>query len=344
MDTAIPPLSEDAMERADARQQQLTKPPGSLGRLEDLATRIAGMTGEATPELDAPVIVTMAGDHGVVEEGISAFPKEVTTQMVANMAMGGAAVNTLATVSGAKNLIVDVGVEDDGYPDDGTVIKLPVGPGTKNFAEEPAMTREQAEAAIETGRKVVREHAADADIIALGDMGIGNTTPSAAVTASITGADVESVTGRGTGIDDEGLGRKISVIEDALDRHDPDPEDGLDVLRTVGGFEIGGLAGVALEAASQRTPVVIDGFITGAAALIAAAIDEQVTEYLLPSHCSVESGHAVQYDWLGLETLFDLEMRLGEGTGAALAIPMYQGACTSLREMATFEEAGVASE
>ena len=342
MDGDIPPLDEEAMERARARQQRLTKPPGSLGRLEDLSVRIAGMTGQETPELSTSVIVTMAGDHGVVEEGVSAFPQEVTAQMVANMANGGAAVNTLATISDAENLLVDIGVADE-YPESGSVVVEKVGRGTRNFADEPAMEGEQAREAVAVGRKVVRDHAAEADLVALGEMGIGNTTPSAAVTAAITGADVEAVTGRGTGIDDDGLERKIAVIRRALETHDPDPSDGIDVLRTVGGYEIGGLAGVALEAASRRTPVIVDGFISGAAALVASAIDEQVTEYLLPSHCSVESGHEVQYEALGLEPLFDFEMRLGEGTGAALSIPIYQGACTSLREMATFEEAGVSN-
>lgn len=341
MEIEIPPLDGQAMDAARDRQRNLTKPPGSLGRLEDFSIRIAGMVGTETPALDSPVVATVAGDHGVVEEGVSAFPQEVTAQMVANFAHGGAAVNALANTVDAKNLIVDVGVAAEAYPGIESVVVDKVGAGTDNIATGPAMSVAQATAAIEAGRNVVRNHAADADIFGLGDMGIGNTTPSAAITAAITGADPAAVTGRGTGIDDEAYERKVAIVERALDADAPDPEDGLDVLRSVGGFEIGALAGIALEAASRRIPVVVDGFITGSGALVAAAIDERVTDYLLPSHSSVESGHEVQYDELGLEALFDFDMRLGEGTGAALGISVYQGACRVLEEMATFEEAGI---
>ena len=340
MEFDIPPLDESAMDSARKRQDQLTKPPGSLGRLEELSVRIAGMVGEPTPTVESPVVVTMAADHGVVEEGVSAFPQSVTAAMVENFAHDGAGVNALARTAGAENLIVDVGVAGD-YDGNGRVIRKPVAAGTANFAEGPAMSREEAIEAIEAGRSVVAEHAADADLIALGDMGIGNTTASAAVTAAITGVDPADVTGRGSGIDDEGLDRKVAVIRQALADRDPDPEDGIDVLRAVGGFELAGLAGVALEASSRRIPVVVDGFITGAAALSAWTIDERVSRYLLPSHRSVEDGHDVQHDALGLEPLFDFDMRLGEGTGAAVAIGIYRGACTALREMATFEEAGI---
>lgn len=343
MDIEIPPLDGGAMERARDRQQNLTKPPGSLGRLEDLSVRIAGMTGTDTPTLEAPVVTTVAADHGVVEEGVSAFPQAVTAQMVSNFAHGGAAVNVLAGNVDAKNLVVDVGVAAEEYPGIESVVVKKVSSGTENIATGAAMSKAQARTAIEVGRDVVREHASDADIIGLGDMGIGNTTPSAAITAAITGADPETVTGRGTGIDDEAFERKVAVVEQALETDAPDPDDGLDVLRSVGGFEIGALAGIALEAASHRIPVVVDGFITGSGALVAHQIDERVTEYLLPSHQSVESGHELQYDELGLEALFDFQMRLGEGTGAALGISVYQGACATLREMATFEEADVSN-
>ncbi|MDZ7850363.1 MAG: nicotinate-nucleotide--dimethylbenzimidazole phosphoribosyltransferase [Halodesulfurarchaeum sp.] len=343
MEFDIPPLDGDAMDAARDRQRNLTKPPGSLGRLEDFSVRIAGMTGTATPTLDSPVITTVAGDHGVVEEGVSAFPQDVTAQMVTNFAHGGAAVNALAKTIEAKNLIVDVGVASDDYPGIESVVVDKVGAGTDNIATGPAMTEDQARTAVEAGRNVVKRHAADADIIGLGDMGIGNTTPSAAITAALTGADPADVTGRGTGIDDEAYERKIAIVEQALEADAPDPNNGLDVLRSVGGFEIGALAGIALEAATRRIPVVVDGFITGSGALVAAAIDERVTDYLLPSHSSVESGHEVQYDELGLSPLFDFEMRLGEGTGAALGIGVYEGACDTLREMATFEEAGVSN-
>jgi len=343
MEFDIPPRSETAMAAARDRQESLTKPPGSLGRLETLSVEIAGMTGDPTPSLESPVITTVAGDHGVVAEGVSAFPQEVTAQMVANLANDGAAVNALSGVPNAKNLIVDLGVAQSEYPGREDVIVKSVGSGTANIAEGAAMSEQQARRAIEAGREVVQEHAVDADVIGLGDMGIGNTTPSAAITAAITGADPKTVTDHGTGIDDEAFERKVAVVEQALEAESPDPTDGLDVLRSVGGFEIGGLAGIALEAASRRIPVVVDGFITGAGALVASRIDERVTEYLLPSHSSVVSGHAVQYEALDLEPLFDLEMRLGEGTGAALGIAIYQGACDTLSKMATFEEAGVSN-
>ncbi|MFB6109880.1 MAG: nicotinate-nucleotide--dimethylbenzimidazole phosphoribosyltransferase [Halodesulfurarchaeum sp.] len=343
MEFRIPPLDESAMDRARERQQALTKPPGSLGRLERFATEIAGMTGDPTPELGAAVIATVAGDHGVVEEGVSAFPQEVTAQMVANLLHGGAAVNALADVTDARNLVVDAGVATAEYPGVEDVAVETVAPGTDNIAEGPAMTREQAREALAVGRRIVTERAPGADIIGLGDMGIGNTTPSAAITAAITGEPPEAVTDHGTGIDEETYEHKVAVVERALAADPPDPEDGLDVLRSVGGFEIGALAGVALAGASRRTPVVVDGFITGAAALVAARIEPAVTDYLLPSHSSVESGHAIQHDALGLDPLFDLDLRLGEGTGAALAVSVYRGACATLREMATFEEAGVST-
>lgn len=341
MQIDVPDLDAEASRQARDRQEQLTKPPGSLGRLEDFSVRIAGMTGDPTPELSSPVVVTIAGDHGVAAEGVSAFPQEVTAQMVANFANGGAAVNALARTVDAENLVVDMGVATDEYADVESVVDAKIGAGTANIASKPAMSRDEAIEAITTGREVVADHASRADLIALGEMGIGNTTPSAAITAALTDATVEEVTDRGSGIDNETLEHKRSVVRSALETTGPDPNDGIDVLRSVGGFEIGGLAGVTLEAASRRIPVIVDGFIAGAAALVAATIDENVTDYLLPSHCSVESGHAIQYEALGLCPLFDLEMRLGEGTGATLAISMYQGACTTLREMATFEEAGV---
>lgn len=343
MEDGIPPLDEAAMETARERQANLTKPPGSLGRLETLSVQIAGMTGQGTPTLSDPVITTVAGDHGVVAEGVSAFPQDVTAQMVSNFAHGGAAVNALSRNVDAKNLIVDVGVAADEYPGRDAVVVEKMGDGTDNIATGAAMSAAQARQVVEVGRDIVATHAEEADIIGLGDMGIGNTTPSAAITAAITGADADSVTGRGTGLDDEAYERKVSTVEHALETDAPDPQDGYDVLRSVGGFEIGALSGIALEAARRRIPVVVDGFITGAGALVAAQIDEQVTEYLLPSHSSVETGHEIQYEELGLEALFDFNMRLGEGTGAALGIAVYQGACRTLDEMATFEEAGVSN-
>ncbi|APE94899.1 nicotinate-nucleotide--dimethylbenzimidazole phosphoribosyltransferase [Halodesulfurarchaeum formicicum] len=343
MEIGIPPLSETAMDQARKRQQNLTKPPGSLGRLETFSVEIAGITDEPTPELEEAVIATVAGDHGVVAEGVSAFPQDVTAQMVANFAHGGAGVNALANTVDARNLIVDAGVAAAEYPGMDSVVVDKVGNGTDNIATGAAMSRADAEAAIEVGRSVVAEHAPEADIIGLGDMGIGNTTPSAAVTAAITGYPPEAVTDHGSGIDEETFERKVAVVERALENDAPDPEDGIDVLRSVGGFEIGALAGIALEGASRRTPIVVDGFITGAGALVAAQIEPAVTDYLLPSHSSVESGHSIQHEALRLDPLFDLDLRLGEGTGAALGIAVYKGACATLREMATFEEAGVSN-
>ncbi|WP_435181491.1 nicotinate-nucleotide--dimethylbenzimidazole phosphoribosyltransferase [Halorussus sp. AFM4] len=339
MNVNIPPIDGSARDEAETHQQHLTKPPGSLGRLENLSVRIAGITGDPQPALDSAVVVTMAGDHGVVTEGVSAFPQEVTQQMIENFAAGGAGVNVLARTMDLENLIVDVGTATDINIEG--VIDAKVGYGTANIAEEPAMTRKEAVTAIEAGREVVAVHAFNADILGLGDMGIGNTTPSAAVTTTFTSESIRDITGRGTGIDDDSYEQKIAVIKKALNLHNPNPVDPIDVLATVGGYEIGGLAGVVLEGASRRIPIVVDGFITGAAALVAVEIEPGVAEYLLPSHSSVESGHAIQLDALGLDPLFDFEMRLGEGTGAAIGISVARGACSTHREMATFEEAGV---
>lgn len=341
MDLDIPPLDAVAMEKARQRQESLTKPPGSLGRLESFSVDIAGMTADPLPDLSEAVVITMAGDHGIVEEDVSAFPQSVTAAMVSNFAGGGAAVNALASTIGVRNLIVDIGVATEIDDSIDGIVRERVGNGTANFAKERAMSRSTARHAVETGQRILAEHAPDADIVALGDMGIGNTSASAAVTAAITGVDPATVTDRGSGIDDDALEHKIDVVRDALELHDPDSSDGIDVLSAVGGFELAGLAGVALEAASRRIPVVVDGFITGAAALAAMTIDERVESYLLPSHQSVEAGHPVQHDALGIDPLFDLEMRLGEGTGGVLAIGIYRAACTALREMATFEEAGI---
>ncbi|XGI84523.1 nicotinate-nucleotide--dimethylbenzimidazole phosphoribosyltransferase [Halorutilales archaeon Cl-col2-1] len=333
----IPPLDDDAGEEARQRQSRLTKPEGSLGDLEDLSVRIAGMKANPTPRLDQKAVVTMAGDHGVVEEGVSAYPPEVTAQMVYNFLEDGAAVNSLADVADARNVVVDMGVAEEIESPD--LVDKKVDYGTSNIAEEPAMTRSEAVEAVEAGRGVVREHVPDADVIGLGDMGIGNTTPSSAVTAYVADATAEEVVGRGTGVDDDSLRKKTDVVETAVER--ADPEDAIDVLAELGGYEMGGLAGVALEAASRRVPVVVDGFITGAACLVAAEIEPDVTDYLLGSHSSVESGHEVQFDCLGVDPLFDLDLRLGEGTGACLAFNVFESACTTLRQMATFDNAGV---
>lgn len=340
----IKPLDVDAMQQARARQDTLTKPRGSLGRLEELSIQVAGITGQARPRIENKVIVTMAGDHGVVAEGVSAYPSEVTIQMVYNFLRGGAGINVLARHVGARVVIVDMGVagELEPHPD---LVNRKVAFGTRNMAQGPAMSRAQAIQAVVAGIEVVEQELVKGmDIVGVGDMGIGNTTPASAITAAITGAPVAEVTGRGTGIDDEQLRHKVVVIEQALALNQPDPEDPLDVLAKVGGFEIGGIAGVAIGAAAHRIPVVLDGFIAGAGALIAAELAPQVKDYMIAAHQSVENGHRWILDRLGLTPLFDLGLRLGEGTGAALGISIVEAAVKILNEMATFGEADVSEK
>jgi nicotinate-nucleotide--dimethylbenzimidazole phosphoribosyltransferase len=337
-------LDEAAMAAASARQATLTKPPGSLGRLEELSVQLAGITGMEIPTIKDKVIITMAGDHGVVAEGVSAFPQEVTPQMVLNFLHGGAAINVLARHVGARITIVDMGVAADMQAHPSLVVKK-IAHGTANMTVGPAMTREQAERAILAGVEVVEaEIVRGLDIVGTGDMGIGNTTPSAAIAAALTGIEPAKLAGRGTGVDDEGLKRKIDAIERALAINNPDPEDGLDVLAKVGGFEIGGLAGVILGAAANRKPVMVDGFISTAAAMIAVTIAPAVRPYLISAHRSQEYGHSLMVEWLGLKPLVDLDFRLGEGTGAALGISFAEAACKILAEMATFAEAGVSDK
>ena len=337
-------LDEAAMAAAKSRQGMLTKPAGSLGRLEELSIQLAGITGQNIPSIKDKVIITMAGDHGVVAEGVSAFPQEVTPQMVLNFLHGGAAINVLARHVGARITIVDMGVAADMEPHPSLVVKK-IAHGTANMAIGPAMTREQAEQAILAGVEVVKgEIAKGLDIVGTGDMGIGNTTPSAAIAAALTGIEPAKLAGRGTGVDDEGLKRKIDAIERALAVNNPNPEDGLDVLAKVGGFEIGGLAGVILGAAAHRKPVMVDGFISTAAAMIAVTIAPAVRPYLISAHRSQEYGHSQMVAWLGLKPLVDLDFRLGEGTGAALGISFAEAACRILAEMATFAEAGVSDK
>ena len=339
----IQPLDEAAMQAARARQDDLTKPRGSLGQLEDISVKIAGITGEVRPKLTHKVVTTMAGDHGVVAEGVSAYPSEVTPQMVMNFVFGGAAINVLSQHVGARVIIVDMGVASE--LDHPAVVNKKIALGTKNIAQGPAMTRAQAIQAIEAGAAVVEaELEKGLDILATGDMGIGNTTPSAAIAAAITGRSVQEIAGRGTGVDDEGLQRKITAIQKALDVNHPNAEDGLDTLAKVGGFEIGGLAGAILAAAAHRKPILIDGFISTAAAMVAVSLAPQTRHYLIAAHRSQELGHQIMLEWLGLEPLLDLGLRLGEGTGAALAISLVEAACKILDEMATFSEAGVSDK
>jgi len=332
------------MQAARVRQDDLTKPRGSLGQLEDISVKIAGITGEEKPVIQHKVVTTMAGDHGVVAEGVSAYPSEVTPQMVLNFLYGGAAINVLARHVGARVTVVDMGIasEMEPHPD---LVNKKIALGTDNIAKGPAMTREQAVQAIEAGAQVVKaELEKGLDILATGDMGIGNTTPSAAIAAAITGRPPKDIVGRGTGVDDDGLQRKINAVENALKINSPDPADGLDMLAKVGGFEIGGLAGAILAAAAHRKPVIIDGFISTAAAMIAVSLAPQVSDYLFSAHRSQELGHQIMLEWLELEPMLDLQMRLGEGTGAVLAFSLVEAACKILSEMATFSEAGVSDK
>ena len=337
----IRPLDEEAMAQARARQDRLTKPQGSLGRLEELSVQLAGIQGKPRPQIKHKAIITMASDHGVVAEGVSAFPQEVTAQMVNNFLCGGAGINVIARQVGARVIVVDMGVAANLEPD-ARLLSRKVAHGTQNISQGPAMTHEQAIKAIETGIEIVAaEVAKGLDIVATGDMGIGNTTASSAICAAMTGKTVAEVTGRGTGIGDEQLRHKIGVIDKALMLNRPDPKQPLDVLTKVGGFEIGGLTGVMLAAAAYRIPVVIDGFISGAAALIATGLAPRLKDFLIAAHVSAEAGHKLLLSHLGLKPLLDLNMRLGEGTGAALGIFLAETAARVLSEMSTFAEAGV---
>lgn len=338
----IGPLDAAAMAAAAERQNNLTKPAGSLGRLEELSILVAGIQGRARPRIEHKAIVTMAADHGVCAEGVSAYPAEVTPQMVFNFLRGGAAINALSRHAGARMVVVDIGVAA-AMPDHPNLLARKVSFGTQNMAYGPAMSAEDAVQAIEVGIEVVeREVARGLDIVGTGDMGIGNTTASSAIVAAFTGEPVAMVTGRGTGLNDAQLRGKVAVIERALAVNRPDPADGIDVVAKVGGLEIAGLAGVIIGAAAHRVVVVIDGFISGAAALVAHALCPQVREYMVAAHLSVEIGHQAVMRRLGLTPLLDLNMRLGEGTGAALGITIVEAAVRALNEMATFAEAGVA--
>jgi nicotinate-nucleotide--dimethylbenzimidazole phosphoribosyltransferase len=334
---AIPDLDLAAMRAARARLDSLTKPQGSMGRLEDLAVALAGMRGEPRPGLARKLVYVLAADHGVAAEGVSLYPSEVTAQMLLNYARGGAVINALARRAGAELVVADVGVKAPPGELEGVLCRR-IAAGTRNFRREPAMSREQALAAVEVGIELVR----DADVIALGDMGIANSTSAAALIAALCGAAAEDVTGRGTGIDAERWSHKVQVVNDALKLHEPDRDDPLGVLAALGGFEIAALAGLALGAAARRIPVLIDGLVPGAAALVAARLAPRARDFMLAAHRSVEPGHAVALGALALEPLLALELRLGEGSGAALALPLLEVACALLRDVASFEEAGVA--
>jgi nicotinate-nucleotide--dimethylbenzimidazole phosphoribosyltransferase len=337
----IRPLDAGAMRVARSRQRGLTKPAGSLGRLEELSVRLAGIFAGAIPLPMQKTVIVAAGDHGVVAEGVTEYPQDVTAQMVLNFLRGGAAINALARHAGASVLVVDAGVavELPAHPD---LHRLRLGAGTGNIAVGPAMSPEQAQRAVLTGAQLAMAQAEQgAHLIGLGDMGIGNTTASSAITAATTGLPAEATTGRGTGLTPQGLAHKVSVVRRALEANRPDPASPMDLLAKVGGYEIGVLVGVILGTAAAGRVVMLDGFISGAAALIACGLCPGARDYLVASHRSVEAGHRVQLRHLRLRPLLDLGMRLGEGTGAVLAMGLVEASARCLEEMATFGEAEV---
>jgi len=337
----IQALDTQVMQAARIRQDRLTKPQGSLGQLEELSIRLAGMTGKVRPRFPRKAVMVLAADHGVAAEGVSAYPQAVTAQMVLNFLAGGAAVNVLARQVGARVIVADLGVVSE-LPEHPHLQRRKIGYGTRSMTQGPAMTTQEALCAISAGIEMVMDEAKQGlDLLAIGEMGIGNTTAASAIVAAISGCPVADVTGRGTGIDEEGWRHKVACIEQALTLNRPDPTDALDVLVKVGGYEIAGLVGVVLAAASLRLPVIVDGFIASAAALLATELCPHARSYLIAAHSSVEVGHRVILERMELVPLLNLNLRLGEGSGAVLAMPLIDAAAALLDEMATFEEAGV---
>ena len=338
----IKPLDKVAMAAAEEHLNRLTKPPGSLGKLEALAVKLAGITGEVANAFPQRTVMVMAADHGVCEEGVSAFPAEVTLQMVHNFLAGGAAVNVLARQAGAEVLCIDIGVNAEmTHP---ALIQRKIRYGTANMAQGAAMSREEAEEAILTGVSLVEEAVSrGVRLFITGEMGIGNTTASAALMSAFTGISPQESVGRGTGLNDERLRHKVDVVKRALEKNRPNTADPLDVLAKVGGLEIAGLTGVILGAAANRCPVVIDGFISTVAALVARKLAPEAVGYMIASHLSHEQGHRSLLQELGLTPMLHLDMRLGEGTGGVLALHLVDAACRIMEEMATFESAGVSS-
>ncbi|MFA6357215.1 MAG: nicotinate-nucleotide--dimethylbenzimidazole phosphoribosyltransferase [Candidatus Omnitrophota bacterium] len=337
-------INQEVVKKAQDRLDSLTKPLGSLGRLEELAKQICGIKGELALGLDNKVIFTLAADHGVTDEGVSVYPKEVTAQMVYNFLNGGAGINVLAKHVGLKVVVVDIGVASDLKASPKLLINK-INYGTKNMAKGPAMTRDEAIKAICVGIDLFEEEfKRGLDIVGIGEMGIGNTTAASAITAVFTGKSVEEITGRGAGLGALGLKNKIDIIKKSLVINQPDPDCAIDVLSKVGGFEIAGMAGIILAASANKIPVVIDGFISGSAALVAYQIEPKVKDYMIAAHCSVETGHKVILEYLGLKPLLDLDLRLGEGTGAALGIGLADAAIKILTQMATFKSANVSEK
>jgi len=337
----IKPIDQMLFKKARERLDKMAIPRGSLGRLEEFAQRIVAIKGTLKPEIKRKTVVVFAGDHGVVEEGVSAFPQDVTLQMVYNFIRGGAGINVLSRHVGADVIVVDIGVASDLEPQKGLLLKK-VAKGTKNMAKAPAMSREEALKALFIGVDIADDlKLQKVDIIGTGDMGIGNTTPSSAITAVLARQAVEEVTGRGTGITDEMLIKKIDIIKVSIHLNQPDATDPIDVLGKVGGFEIAGIAGLIIGAASHRLPIVIDGFISTAAALVAVSLKPVINEYIFAAHKSQERGHEVLLEWLKQKPILDLSLRLGEGTGAVLGMSLIESGVKILREVLTFEEAGV---
>jgi nicotinate-nucleotide--dimethylbenzimidazole phosphoribosyltransferase len=333
-------------EQAQDRLDNLTKPQGSLGRLEEFAKQLVAISEKEMPELDKKVVFTFAGDHGVAEEGVSAFPKEVTPQMVLNFIHGGAGINALAGHAGADVVVVDIGVDHDfgDLKKDGFVSRKVIS-GTKNMRKGPAMTRDEAEKCIQVGIELANEYAKKGyQIFGTGEMGIANTTPSSAITSVITGKSVEDITGRGTGINDDAWKNKVQVIKDSIEINKPDSSDPIDLLAKLGGAEIAGIAGLVIGAAANKVPVVVDGFISTAGALIAYLIEPKTKDYMFAAHMSQEIGHKSILGKIGLRPIMDLDMRLGEGTGAALAMLVIEAGLKIYKEMATFAEAEVAEK
>ncbi len=348
----IAPIDHEWIAQAEARQLQLTKPPGSLGRLEEIACRLCAIQQTLQLRAARRRIVVFAADHGVAAEGVSAYPQEVTAQMVANFCAGGAAINALARVAGAELLVIDIGVRGDIQ---GEIVEAGEGsvnfrsqrvrPGTRNIAREAALTETEMQAALRVGIDLASEAArAGVTLIGLGDMGIGNTTAASAITAALTGMLPAQVTGRGTGADDATFARKIKMVEQALALNQPQADDALDVLRKVGGLEIAGLCGLCLGAAAARIAIITDGFIATSGAALAVRLCPPVSDYIFAAHLSPEPGHRALLDLIGKRPILDLNMRLGEGTGAALAMSIIGAAVAAFTEMATFDSAGVSDK
>jgi nicotinate-nucleotide--dimethylbenzimidazole phosphoribosyltransferase len=334
------------VDKAQRHTGQLVMPPRALGRLHDISERLCAIQETLAPSLAQKAIVVMAGDHGIAGAGVSAYPQEVTGAMVQTFLAGGAGINAISKQVGADVWVVDMGIipelDPGAMPNAERLLVKKVATGTRNFAEGPAMTRREAQQAIETGFAVASDlFECGVDVLGTGDMGIGNTTPSAAIGAIVTGASLDDMAGRGTGIDTEGLGRKIALIRRGIEANRPDNRDGLDVLKKVGGFEIGGIAGLVLAGAYHRRPVVVDGFISTAGALIADCLCPQIRDYIFAGHRSEEPGHRIMLQHLSMKPILDLGMRLGEGTGGALAMGVIEAAARMFREVMTFEQAGV---